>query len=52
LAILQSPKPDPKLIDLLLKRPLAYIADKAAGTIVSTLAATALMALLKIIGLL
>ena len=52
MVILQSPKPDPKLVDLLLKRPLAYVADKAIGTIISTLAATALMALLKIAGLL
>ncbi len=52
MAILRSPKPDPKLIDLLLRRPLAYVADKAVGTVVSTLAATALMALLKMTGLL
>ena len=52
LTILKSPKPDPKLIDLLLKRPLTYVVDKAAGTIISTLAATALMALLKMTGLL
>jgi hypothetical protein len=52
MAILRSPKPDPKLVDLLLKRPLTYVADKAVGTVVSTLAATALMALLKIMGLL
>jgi len=52
MAILKSPKPDPKLVDLLLRRSLAYVADKAVGTIISTLAATALMALLKMTGLL
>jgi hypothetical protein len=52
MVILGSPKPDPKLIDLLLKRPLTYVVDKAVGTVVSTLAATALMALLKMMGIL
>lgn len=50
--ILQSPKPDPKLIDLLLKRPLSYIAGKAGGAAIGTLASAALMALLKLIGVL
>jgi hypothetical protein len=45
MAILKSPKPDPKMINLLLKRPLAFIGEKGAGTIIGSLA-TALLALL------
>jgi len=49
--ILKSPKPDPNLIDLLLRRPLVYVADKAAGAIISALATAALLALGKLTGL-
>jgi hypothetical protein len=45
MAILRSPKPDPKLIDLFLKNPLLYIADKGAGVVIGA-AATAALALL------
>jgi hypothetical protein len=51
MAILNSPKPDPKLIELFLIRPLKYIGDKAAGAIVGGLAVGALGILGKLTGL-
>jgi hypothetical protein len=51
MAILKSPKPDPRLIDLFLKRPLAYIADKGAGVVIGVAATGALALLGKITGL-
>ncbi len=51
MAILQSPKPDPKLIDLFLKRPLLYIADKGAGVVIGAAATAALALLGKATGL-
>jgi hypothetical protein len=45
MVIAKSPKPDPRLIDLLLKRPLMFIAEKGAGAVVGALA-TALLGLL------
>ena len=40
--ILTSPKPDHKLIDLFLKPPLLYIADRAAGVAIGAAATAAL----------
>jgi hypothetical protein len=51
ISILKSPKPDPKLIDLLLRRPLIYIADKATGAAIGALATAAVLALAKLTGL-
>jgi hypothetical protein len=52
MAILKSPKPDPKMIDLLIKRPLTFIIEKGSGAIIGTLAIGAMMALGKIMGVL
>lgn len=49
--ILKSPKPDPNLIDLLLKHPLVYMADNAAGAIIGASALAALAALGRLTGL-
>ncbi|MGA8955957.1 MAG: hypothetical protein WB503_11265, partial [Pseudolabrys sp.] len=46
-ALLEGPNPSRDLIDLLLVRPLKYLAEKAAGAIIGTLAGQALVALLK-----
>jgi len=46
-ALLEGPNPSRDLIDLLLVRPLKYLAEKAAGAIIGTLAGQALEALLK-----
>jgi hypothetical protein len=51
MAILKSPKPDPKIIDLYLKRPLMFIGEKAAGTVVGKVAAALLALLGKVTGL-
>jgi hypothetical protein len=50
-ALLEAPKVNPKLIELLLKRPLTYLADKATGALMGAAAATALMLLGKLTGL-
>jgi hypothetical protein len=47
--ILKGPKPIRELVDLLLLRPLKYLAEKAAGAIIGTLAGQALELLLKMI---
>jgi hypothetical protein len=49
--ILTAPKADPKMIDILLVRPLKYIAEKAAGSIISKVALAALEALGRLTGL-
>jgi hypothetical protein len=50
-ALLTAPKPHPTLIELLLKRPLLYIAEKAGGALISKVAVAALELLGKITGL-
>src|SRR5262249_37981991 len=50
-ALLEAPKVDPKLIELLLKRPLTYLADKAAGALIGAAAATAIALLGRLTGL-
>jgi hypothetical protein len=45
--ILESPKPSRSLLQLLLVRPLRYIAEKGAGAVIGKLAAAALGALEK-----
>jgi hypothetical protein len=47
--LLKGPKPSRDLIDLLLVRPLKWLAEKAAGAIIGTYAGLALDALLKMI---
>jgi hypothetical protein len=49
--ILATPKADPKIIDILLVRPLKYIAEKSAGSIINKLALAALEALGRLTGL-
>jgi hypothetical protein len=49
--LLRTPKPDPKMIEMLLLRPLKYIADKAAGPVIGACALAALAALGKMTGL-
>jgi hypothetical protein len=51
MAILRTPKPDPKMVDMLLVGPLKYIGDKAAGPVIGALALAALAALGKVTGL-
>jgi hypothetical protein len=51
LAILEGPKPDPKLIELFLKRPLIFLAKHAAGTVIGVAATAALAMLGKMTGL-
>jgi hypothetical protein len=51
MAILRAPKPDPKMVELLLARPLKYIADKAAGPVIGACALAALAALGRLTGL-
>jgi hypothetical protein len=51
MTILKSPKPTRGLIDLLLVRPLKYIAEKAAGATIGGLAGAALKVLLRMMGL-
>jgi hypothetical protein len=51
MALLNAPKPDPKMIQLLLRRPLMYVSEKAAGAIIGALAVTALGLLGKATGL-
>jgi hypothetical protein len=48
--IITAPKPQRDLIDLLLLKPLKWLADKSGSAIVSKLAADALGWLLKMIG--
>jgi hypothetical protein len=48
--LLTAPKPDPKLIELLLKRPLMFIAEKAAGAVIGATAVAALALLGKLTG--
>lgn|SRR5262245_44986982 len=50
-ALLAAPKPNATLIELLLKRPLAFIVKQGAGTIVGTIATAALALLGKLTGL-
>ena len=50
MTILNSPKPDRRVIDVWLIRPLKYILDKAAGTVIGKLAGSALELLIKMIG--
>jgi hypothetical protein len=50
-ALLEAPKPDPKLIELLLKRPLMFIADKGGGALIGAAAAAALALLGRLTGL-
>jgi hypothetical protein len=49
--LLKAPKPDRNLIELLLKRPLLFLARVAANTIISKLASEALALLGKLTGL-
>jgi hypothetical protein len=51
LRILTSPKPDPKLIEVLLMRPLKYIGDKAAGPVIAALALAALATIGRMTGM-
>ena len=51
IAILKSPKPDPKMVELLLKRPLVFIAEKAGGAVISVVAVAALALLGKVTGM-
>jgi hypothetical protein len=51
MTILKSPKPDPKMIDLLLKMPLLYISEKAGSAMIGAAAVGALMLLGKVTGL-
>jgi hypothetical protein len=51
MAILRAPKPDPKMVDVLLIRPLKYLADKAAGPVMGAAALAALAALGRLTGL-
>ena len=47
MAIVKSPKPDRGMIDLLLIRPLKWIAEKAAGATIAAIASEAMKALLR-----
>jgi hypothetical protein len=49
--ILPAPKVDRNLVDLLLVRPLRYVAEKCASVAVAELAKAALKALAKLVGL-
>jgi hypothetical protein len=49
--VLSAPKADRNLVDLLLVRPLRYVAEKCASVAVAELAKAALKALAKLIGL-
>lgn len=51
MAILRSPKPDPKMIDLFLRRPLTFVAERATGAIISAVAVAALALLGKLTGM-
>jgi len=51
LKVLASPKPDPKVIDVFLVRPLKYIGDKAAGPVIAALALAALAAIGRMTGM-
>ena len=48
--LIMSPKPDRRLIDLLLKRPLVYLVDKAGSAVIGALASAAALALAKLMG--
>jgi hypothetical protein len=52
ITILKSPKPDRQVIDQWLVRPLKYIAEKVAGTVIGALATTAVRILLRMMGVL
>jgi hypothetical protein len=47
--LLKGPKPNRDLIDLLLVRPLKYLAEKAAGAIIGILAGEALQLLMQML---
>jgi hypothetical protein len=51
MALLNAPKPDPKMIQLLLRRPLMYVGEKATGAIIGAVAVAALGLLGKATGL-
>jgi hypothetical protein len=51
MTILKSPKPDPRVIDLLLIRPLKYLGDKGGGAAIGALATMALAVLLRMMGI-
>ncbi|MGP0095212.1 MAG: hypothetical protein ACLPKB_35455 [Xanthobacteraceae bacterium] len=51
ITLLKSPKPDPKMIDLLLKRPLMFIVERGSGAIVGAAAAGALALLGRLTGM-
>jgi hypothetical protein len=51
MTILKSPKPDPRVIDLLLIRPLKYLGDKGGGAAIGALATMALGVLLRMMGI-
>ena len=50
LTILKSPKPDPNIVDLFLKRPLGFVIEKFASAAVDNVAISALALLGKITG--
>ena len=50
LAILEAPKPDPKILDLYLKRPLKYLVQKFADAVIGITATAATSWLSKYIG--
>jgi hypothetical protein len=50
MAIIKSPKPDRRVIDVWLVRPLKYVGDKGGGAVIGALATTALGLLLKMMG--
>jgi hypothetical protein len=50
-ALLTAPKPNATLIELLLKRPLTFIAKQVAGTVIGRIAGAALELLGKLTGL-
>jgi hypothetical protein len=50
-ALLEAPKADPKLLDILLKRPLMFIGKTGSGAIIGVTATAALALLGKVTGL-
>jgi hypothetical protein len=46
----KSPKPDRQVIEIWLLRPLKYICDKAAGSVIGKLAGAAMELLIRILG--
>ncbi len=49
-ALLEAPKPDPELIDILLKRPLLFIGKTASGAVIGATATAALALLGRLTG--